>query len=254
MRSFDGRSAAMVVKRVVNDCSRYPTSLEPNARTLDRIMSQHAVLTVSCQRQVNKRRGRCEHTSCKSVLHPRQVWSVVSHPSSVQEVLRTESHIPTTSGHHVGLPALYRPSTADTWFCHKFSVEVLGRCSVCLIPCLYSNFLGTSALLARPGTCTRTTASVSLPRIGQFGLALSLLTSICSTPWLRIASHFCLSPGSSLERRGLILLELLVIQQLFALVVCLTLMCSVAPCSQSSSTIISECLTSRSYVHPLSFD
>ena len=32
----------------------------------------------------------------------------------VPELLRTESCIPKTSGHNVGLPALYRPSTAET--------------------------------------------------------------------------------------------------------------------------------------------
>ena len=40
---------------------------------------QHAVLTMSCQRQVNRRRGRCQHTRCKSALYPGHVRAVFSH-------------------------------------------------------------------------------------------------------------------------------------------------------------------------------
>ena len=64
-----------------------------------------------------------------------------------------------------------------------------------------------SASLARPGGCVRTAASDNLPRIVLFvsvwtSEPLSVSASICSIPWLRIASQFCLWPRSSLERTG----------------------------------------------------
>ena len=66
---------------------------------------------------------------------------------------------------------------------------------------------GPSASLARPGGCIRTAAWDNLPRIVLFvsvrtSEPLSVSTSICSIPWLRIASQFCLCPRSSLERTG----------------------------------------------------
>ena len=78
--------------------------------------------TVSCQRQMNKRRGRRGHAMFKSVLNSRHVCAVFLQPSSDLAIdcevrlafLPTPSSTPTTYGHHVGLPALYLPFTADT--------------------------------------------------------------------------------------------------------------------------------------------
>ena len=75
-----------------------------------------------------------------------------------------------------------------------------------------------SAPLPRSGTCTRTPASDHLPRIVPFvsvwtSHALSVWTSSCFVPWLRVASQSCLWPGSSLERTRTDASEILVIQQ-----------------------------------------
>ena len=55
------------------DCNLKPTHTRWNEPW------QHAVLTMSCQRQVNRRRGRCQHTRCKSALYPGHVRAVFSH-------------------------------------------------------------------------------------------------------------------------------------------------------------------------------
>ena len=45
---------------------------------ISRTQTQYAALTIRCPPQVNKRRWTYEHTSCKSVLHPRHVRTVSS--------------------------------------------------------------------------------------------------------------------------------------------------------------------------------
>ena len=104
-------------------------------------MSHQAVLAKSCQRLVNKRRGRCEHRGFKLVLYPGHVRAVFPHSlgpcnglrgsrccpflniqqpfrteSSTQELFRIESNIFETSWYSVGLPTQFRPSTTDTSF------------------------------------------------------------------------------------------------------------------------------------------
>ena len=54
---------------------------------------------------------------------------------SVQELFRTESSIPRTSGLHVDLPALYRPSKTDTCFAISSALRPLVQISTgVLIP------------------------------------------------------------------------------------------------------------------------
>ena len=64
------------------DCNLEPTHARWDESSGVTQQSQNAVLTTSCQPQVIKRRGQCEHTSCKSALCPRHVRAVKSHPSS----------------------------------------------------------------------------------------------------------------------------------------------------------------------------
>ena len=93
--------------------------------------------------------------------------------------------------------------------------------------------------------------SGGLPRICPFAsvwtsLALSVLTSICSFPWLRMASLFGLWPRSSLERTKADSSN----SSLSWFVSDTGVLSVFAPCSSSSSTIISGCLTSGSYAYP----
>ena len=94
-----------------------------------------------------------EHTGCRSELYPRtspppppsdfaiecevrlaffihvarpSTYSSCSTESSVQDLLGTESNIPTTSRHNVGFSVLYRPSTPWHVFRHEFGTEALG--------------------------------------------------------------------------------------------------------------------------------
>ena len=90
-------------------------------------MSQHGVLTVSRQRQVKKKDDKNEDTPTANQC------CIHTPPGNLQLIEKfdlqncsTESSTPRIDGHNIGLPALSRPSTADTCFRHDSGVEPLG--------------------------------------------------------------------------------------------------------------------------------
>ena len=168
---------------MMTDCFLYRTQLdlEPQSRW-NESGNKTLVLTVSCQRVDTEGAGQCciqDLSEQYSRTHPRTLRPIArfdphrsrgtwcfntQHCSTefrVPELFRSESCIPKTSGHNVGLPALYRPSTAETCLVMSSNIEALGaRVRRIVAPqhfCILHNLpLCTSKKL--PSTC------LSLPR------------------------------------------------------------------------------------------